>query len=52
VPGRTRHPGAEQFLPDSTSLSALREAARSCRGCDLYADATQTVYHAADQLAR
>jgi len=44
VPGRTRHPGAEQFLPASASLAALREAAVSCRGCDLYADATQTVF--------
>jgi uracil-DNA glycosylase len=44
VPGRTRHPGAEQFLPATSTLSALAEAARSCRGCDLYADATQTVF--------
>jgi len=44
VPPRTRHPGAEQFLPAATDLAALADAARSCRGCDLYADATQTVF--------
>jgi uracil-DNA glycosylase family protein len=44
VPGRTLYPGAQQFLPESSSLTALREAARSCRGCDLYERATQTVF--------
>jgi DNA polymerase len=37
-------PGAEQFLPDRTSLRTLRTAAAECQGCDLYADATQTVF--------
>jgi len=37
--------GAEDFLPGDTSdLEALRAAARHCRGCDLYKDATQTVF--------
>lgn len=36
--------GAEHFFPARMSLSALREAARSCRGCPLYRDATQTVF--------
>jgi uracil-DNA glycosylase len=36
--------GAARYLPDTFSLSALREAAQSCRGCDLYRDATQTVF--------
>jgi uracil-DNA glycosylase len=44
VPGRTRYPGAEQFLPDSRSLTALRSAAADCQGCDLYERATQTVF--------
>jgi uracil-DNA glycosylase len=35
---------ASQFLPDSRSLKALREAAAGCRGCELYEDATQTVF--------
>jgi DNA polymerase len=44
VPGRPRYPGAEKFLPETPTLPALREAARSCRGCDLYERATQTVF--------
>jgi DNA polymerase len=35
---------AAPFLPETLSLPALREAARSCRGCDLYKNATQTVF--------
>ena len=35
---------AQTFVPDSDSLATLRDAARSCRGCDLYRDATQTVF--------
>ena len=35
---------AEDFLPDRRSLRSLREAAAGCRGCDLYANATQTVF--------
>ena len=30
--------------PDARSVTALREAAASCRGCDLWKDATQTVF--------
>src|SRR3954469_10850764 len=44
TPGRITYPGAQQFLPGSTSLAALREAAGGCRGCDLYQNATQTVF--------
>ena len=35
---------AAEFLPDERSLSALREAAEGCRGCDLFENATQTVF--------
>jgi uracil-DNA glycosylase len=35
---------AAEFLPKRESLKALREAADRCRGCDLYEDATQTVF--------
>jgi uracil-DNA glycosylase len=39
------HPmSAANFLPERRSLTALREAAAGCRGCDLYEDATQTVF--------
>ena len=35
---------AAQFLPAKITLSALKEAAASCQGCDLYQQATQTVF--------
>jgi uracil-DNA glycosylase len=35
---------AEPFVPDTRDLARLDEAAASCRGCDLYRDATQTVF--------
>jgi DNA polymerase len=35
---------AAVFLPERRSLRSLREAAASCRGCGLYAHATQTVF--------
>jgi uracil-DNA glycosylase len=44
VAARPSYPGAEQFLPDTPSLAALRTAAAGCRGCDLYENATQTVF--------
>jgi uracil-DNA glycosylase len=37
-------PGAAPFVPDTTSLPALASAAQQCRGCDLYARATQAVF--------
>ncbi|TME05722.1 MAG: UdgX family uracil-DNA binding protein [Chloroflexi bacterium] len=36
--------GAEEFIPDQLTLESLREAASGCRGCDLWEDATQTVF--------
>ena len=35
---------AADFFPERESLKALREAAAGCRGCELYEDATQTVF--------
>jgi uracil-DNA glycosylase len=35
---------ATPFVPAERSLKALREAAAGCRGCHLWADATQTVF--------
>jgi DNA polymerase len=40
----TKHWGAAPFLPDQRTLAALRDAAAGCRGCDLWRDATQTVF--------
>ncbi len=43
---------AADFLPKRHSLTALREAARGCRGCDLYKRATQTVFGLGPRSAR
>ncbi|QGN34074.1 UdgX family uracil-DNA binding protein [Microlunatus sp. Gsoil 973] len=39
-----RYPGAVEFLPARHNLTALRAGIESCRGCDLYRDATQAVF--------
>jgi uracil-DNA glycosylase len=36
--------GAARFVPDTTSLTALAQAAEGCQGCPLFANATQTVF--------
>jgi uracil-DNA glycosylase len=42
---RIEHRGdATPFLPERKSLKSLREASATCRGCHLYAPATQTVF--------
>lgn len=38
--------GASEFVPDTRELGQLESAARSCRGCDLYRYAGQTVFGA------
>jgi uracil-DNA glycosylase len=35
---------AADFLPKRRTLASLKRAAQGCRGCDLYKDATQTVF--------
>jgi uracil-DNA glycosylase len=37
---------AADYLPERRNLKALREAAGGCRGCDLWENATQTVFGA------
>ena len=44
MPARNPHPTAAAFLPEKLSMSALRAAAQQCRGCPLYANATQAVF--------
>jgi uracil-DNA glycosylase len=44
VPARNPYPTAAPFLPDRLSLTALRDAVQGCRGCPLYANATQAVF--------
>ncbi len=46
------YPGAAAFVPDGGSLPTLAEAARGCRGCELFAPATQTVFGAGPPSAR
>lgn len=40
----TKAPGAARYLPEQPELDSLRAAAECCRGCPLFADATQTVF--------
>jgi uracil-DNA glycosylase family protein len=35
---------AAEYLPEKLTLPALRQAVQSCRGCDLYRNATQAVF--------
>ena len=40
----TKARGADEFVPAKADLAALKNAAASCRGCELYKNATQTVF--------
>src|SRR5918999_585612 len=42
---------AADFIPPNPTLSRLREAAAGCRGCDLWVNATQTVFGEAPRTA-
>ena len=44
--------GAAPFVPHTTSLRVLAEAAQECRGCDLYKHATQAVLGEGRRTAR
>ena len=44
--------GAEAFAPTGADLAGLVRAAAGCRGCDLYRNATQTVFGDGDADAR
>jgi uracil-DNA glycosylase family protein len=48
----TTVPGAEAWLPERFNRRSLVEAARGCRGCELYAGATQTVFGAGSARPR
>ena len=43
---------ATPFLPERTSLKALREAAADCRGCHLWRHASQTVFGEGQKKSR
>lgn len=44
--------GAQPYVPARGAIPAQRRAAADCRGCSLYADATQTVFGAGAPRAR
>lgn len=48
----TQYPTAEPFLPEKLSLTALRTAIHSCKGCPLYLHATQAVFGEGPRLAQ
>lgn len=43
---------ASEFLPPRRTIPALRRASQDCRGCDLWRDATQTVFGAGPAKAK
>ncbi|MEU3455454.1 UdgX family uracil-DNA binding protein [Micromonospora sp. NPDC006766] len=46
-------PGAQEFIPpQADTIDQLRAAAAGCRGCELYRDASQTVFGRGDESAR
>jgi uracil-DNA glycosylase family protein len=45
-------PTATPFVPQGADLAGLRAAAHECRGCDLYRNATQTVFSRGPVTAR
>jgi uracil-DNA glycosylase len=44
VSGTTPAMTAAEYVPERLDLPTLREAVQACRGCPLYADATQAVF--------
>jgi DNA polymerase len=44
VPARNPYPTAAAFMPDTLTITALRDAVQHCEGCPLYANATQAVF--------
>jgi uracil-DNA glycosylase len=42
---------AQELIPETTTLSRLRDAAAGCRACDLYKTGTQTVFGAGAEHA-
>jgi uracil-DNA glycosylase len=49
---RTERPGAQEWVPPEAGVEALRDAAPGCRGCELWADATQVVFSVGSEKAR
>jgi uracil-DNA glycosylase family protein len=49
---RPDRPGAQQWVPPDADVDALRAAAPGCRGCELWAPATQVVVSTGAETAR
>ncbi|MDC7121929.1 UdgX family uracil-DNA binding protein [Cellulomonas fimi] len=45
-------PGAQQWVPDGADVDTLAAAAPACRGCELWAPATQVVFSTGSPTAR
>lgn len=50
--GMAPAPTAAPFVPETLDLPTLESAASVCQGCELFADATQTVFGRGTPLAR
>jgi uracil-DNA glycosylase family protein len=46
------HVGVHQLIPKGAGLDQLRDVAQGCTGCDLYRNATQTVFGEGARAAR
>jgi uracil-DNA glycosylase len=51
-PDKPDRPGAQRWVPPDADVDALRAAAPGCRGCELWAPATQVVVSTGDASAR
>lgn len=49
---KKQKPSAAPWVPKTSSLRDLSEAAKSCEGCDLFLNATQTVFGEGPRKAR
>ena len=49
---RKQKPSAAPWVPETSDLKKLTEAARHCEGCDLFRNATQTVFGEGTRKAR
>jgi uracil-DNA glycosylase len=45
-------PGAQKWVPDGVGIDGLAAASRDCQGCELFENATQTVFGAGSPAAR
>lgn len=51
-PEEKTRPGAQRWVPDGADVDTLSQAAHACRGCELWAEATQVVFSSGPDDAR